>query len=198
MNRPGKAKRHERNHPGRRPRHPAASHHPGDVQAAASGLRQAHDLLPALHPDAGRHPRHPDHLHAGRPAALPGPAGRRRPAGGALFLPGPGTAARPGRRFPGRRGIHRRRPRLPDPGRQYFLRPGPDRDAAPGRGRRRCRRGDRLRLRGQGPRALRRGGDRRRGQGRFHRGEARPARVPTWPWSVSISTIATSWPSPVR
>ena len=56
---------HERNHPGRRRGHPALPLDPGDVQAAASGLRQAHDLLSALHADAGRHPRHTDHLHPG-------------------------------------------------------------------------------------------------------------------------------------
>ena len=38
-------------------------------QAAAAGLRQADDLLPAVDADAGGHPRHPDHHHAARPAA---------------------------------------------------------------------------------------------------------------------------------
>ena len=32
------------------------------------------------HADAGGHPRHPADLHAGRPAAVPPPAGRRQPA----------------------------------------------------------------------------------------------------------------------
>ena len=41
----------------------------GDVQAAAAGLRQADDLLSAVDADAGRHPRHPDHLDAARHAA---------------------------------------------------------------------------------------------------------------------------------
>ena len=40
------------------------------LQAAAAGLRQADDLLPALHADAGGHPRHPGHLHAAGHAAL--------------------------------------------------------------------------------------------------------------------------------
>ncbi len=40
-------------------------------QAAAAGLRQADDLLSAVDADAGRHPRHPDHHHAARPAAVP-------------------------------------------------------------------------------------------------------------------------------
>ena len=54
----------ERHHPGRGRRHPAAPDHPGGVQAAAAGLRQADDLLPAVGADAGRHPGHPDHHHA--------------------------------------------------------------------------------------------------------------------------------------
>ncbi len=38
-------------------------------QAAGSGLRQADDLLPAVHPDDGGHPRHPgDHHPRGCPA----------------------------------------------------------------------------------------------------------------------------------
>ena len=45
---------HEGHHPGRRLRHPAASAHPRDQQAAAAGLRQADDLLPAVDADAGR------------------------------------------------------------------------------------------------------------------------------------------------
>ena len=36
----------------------------GDQQAAGAGLRQADDLLPALHADAGRDPRHPGDHHA--------------------------------------------------------------------------------------------------------------------------------------
>ena len=36
----------------------------GDQQAADAGLRQADDLLPAVHADDGRHPRDPDHHHA--------------------------------------------------------------------------------------------------------------------------------------
>ena len=40
-------------------------------QAAAAGLRQADDLLSAVDADAGRHPRDPDHHHAGRPGAVP-------------------------------------------------------------------------------------------------------------------------------
>ena len=37
----------QRNHPCRRKRHEAAPDDPGDQQAAATGLRQADDLLPA-------------------------------------------------------------------------------------------------------------------------------------------------------
>ena len=51
-------------HPRRRLRHAAVSADAGRQQAAAAGLRQADDLLPAVDADAGRHPRHPAHLHA--------------------------------------------------------------------------------------------------------------------------------------
>jgi hypothetical protein len=40
------------------------------LEAAAAGLRQADDLLSAVHADAGGHPRDPDHLDAARPAEL--------------------------------------------------------------------------------------------------------------------------------
>ncbi len=50
-------------------------------QAAAAGLRQADDLLPAVHADAGGDPRHPDDLHAAGHAALRAAAGRRRAVG---------------------------------------------------------------------------------------------------------------------
>ena len=53
-------------HPRRRLRHAAVSGHAGRVEAAAAGLRQADDLLPAVDADAGRHPRHPAHLDAAR------------------------------------------------------------------------------------------------------------------------------------
>ena len=56
----------ERYYPGRRRRHPTLPADDGHLQAAAARLRQADDLLPAVHPDAGRHPGHPDHLHPHR------------------------------------------------------------------------------------------------------------------------------------
>ena len=46
--------------------HAAVSAHAGGQQAAAAGLRQADDLLPAVDADAGRHPRHPGHHDAAR------------------------------------------------------------------------------------------------------------------------------------
>ena len=51
------------------------------VQAAAAGVRQADDLLPAVDADAGRHPRHPAHLDARGHAALRAASGRRQRAG---------------------------------------------------------------------------------------------------------------------
>ena len=58
--------RHEGDHPRRRLRHAPPSDDAGGQQAAAAGLRQADDLLPARHADAGGHPRDPDHHHAAR------------------------------------------------------------------------------------------------------------------------------------
>ena len=66
---------------GRRHRHAPVSGDPGDQQATAADLRQADDLLSAQHPDAGGHPRHPDHHHAARPTAVPAASGRRQPSG---------------------------------------------------------------------------------------------------------------------
>ena len=60
----------QRHHPRRRLRHAALSGHARRHQAAAAGLRQADDLLPAVDADAGGHPRHPGHLHAAGHAAL--------------------------------------------------------------------------------------------------------------------------------
>ncbi len=51
------------NHSRRRQRHEAAPDDPGDQLAAATGLGQADDLLPAEHFDAGGHPRDSDHLN---------------------------------------------------------------------------------------------------------------------------------------
>ena len=58
----------ERDHSGRRYRHPPAPDHPRGQQATAARLRQADDLLPDLGADARRHPRHPRHHDAARSA----------------------------------------------------------------------------------------------------------------------------------
>ena len=71
----------QRHHPRRRLRHAAVPGHAGGQQAAAAGVRQADDLLPAVHADAGGHPRHPAHLDARGHAALRAAAGRRRALG---------------------------------------------------------------------------------------------------------------------
>ena len=96
-------------HPRRRLRHAAVPGHAGRVQAAAAGLRQADDLLPAVDADAGRHPRHPADLDARGHAALRAAARRRRAAGASTsryaVQPSPG---RP------RAGVHHR-PRLRRP-----------------------------------------------------------------------------------
>src|SRR3546814_10977501 len=55
----------------------AVSADAGGQQAAAAGVRQADDLLPADDADAGGDPRHPADHHAAGPAGVPAPAGRR-------------------------------------------------------------------------------------------------------------------------
>src|SRR5215475_13442675 len=94
-------------------------------QATAAGLRQAGYLLSAIRPDVGRDSRYPGHQHAARRAADRGTARRRRTA--RAITPLHGTAG-PRRDRPGvsdRRGVHRPRPRLPCPRRQYLLRTRP-------------------------------------------------------------------------
>src|SRR5690606_32294219 len=71
----------QRHHSRRRLRHAAVPGHHGDLQAAAAGLRQADDLLPADDPDARRHPGRADHLDTGRYATLRRTAGQRQPLG---------------------------------------------------------------------------------------------------------------------
>ena len=101
--------RHARNHPGRRHRHAAAPDHHGRQQAAGAGLRQADDLLPADHADAGR--------ASGTSWSSPPRTTRRSSSGcsvtgrsSASTSPTPSSLA--GRPRPGvhdRRGLHRRR-----------------------------------------------------------------------------------------
>ena len=91
-------------------------------------LRQADDLLPAHHADAGGHPGDPDHLHAAGPAALPR-AARQRPAVGRCASStrssrspeGLAQAFIIGRSFVGQG------PRRAGARRQHLLRPRPDR-----------------------------------------------------------------------
>ncbi len=89
----------------------------------AARLRQAHDLLPAVHAAAGGHQGHPDHLHAPGPAPFRGVAGRRLLAGRLVLVQGAAPAGGSARRpiIIGQ-GVPRRRSRLPDPGRQHLLR----------------------------------------------------------------------------
>ena len=176
MTTPTRPKRH---HPGRWGRNPAPSGHAGDQQAIAADLRQADDLLPAVHADPGRHPRHPADLDPGGHRRLPAPAGRRQPGrhfdylcrAAAAGRTGPGVHHRPRFRRPGQRHA--------DPRRQHLLRPVVPQDA--GKDLLPNLRGHGVRLRGQRPRALRRGGDRRPGQGALDRGEAPAAEIVTTP-----------------
>jgi hypothetical protein len=68
-------------HPGRRFRHAPVSDHQGDQQAAAAGVRQADDLLPAERAHARGHPRSADHQHAARAGLVPQPHRRRLAVG---------------------------------------------------------------------------------------------------------------------
>src|SRR6185437_1331842 len=77
----GWAHEHERHHPRRRLRHAPAPDHPCGEQAAAAGVRQADDLLPAGHADAGRHLRGAGDQHPARAGDVPAPAGRRLAVG---------------------------------------------------------------------------------------------------------------------
>src|SRR5690348_2176640 len=58
------ARAYEGHRPRGRLRHAAVPHYARGEQAAVAGVRQAHDLLPAVDADAGRRPRHAHHLDA--------------------------------------------------------------------------------------------------------------------------------------
>ena len=114
--------RGEGNHPRRRLRHAALPDHPGHLEAAHAGLRQADDLLPAVDADDRGHPRDPGHHHAAGPGAVPAAARRRHAVRLPLRVRRAGDAARARRRVHRRRGLHRRRLRGDDPRRQHLLR----------------------------------------------------------------------------
>ena len=162
--------RHARDHPGRRHRLEAPSDHPGDQQAAGPDLRQADDLLPAVHADAGRDPGHPGDHHPARAGAVRAAARRRVAVRDLADLRRAAEARGAGAGVPDRRGAHRRRPGGADPRRQHLLRRRAGHHAAPlhpGRGRRG------VRLPGRRPDGVRRGGVRRVGHGALAGGEAR-------------------------
>ena len=73
--------RYEGDHPRRRLRHPALPRHARREQAAHARVRQADDLLPALHADAGGYPRGRRHYHPARAGRLPAHGRRRRAFG---------------------------------------------------------------------------------------------------------------------
>src|SRR6187402_1140720 len=66
----------EGNYSRRRIRNTASPGDQGHLEAAFAGVRQADDLLPALHAYAGGHPRDPHHLHTAGYASLRTPPGR--------------------------------------------------------------------------------------------------------------------------
>ena len=163
---------HARNHSGRRHGVATAPDHPGHQQAAGAGLRQADDLLPALHADARGDPGRPDHHHPARGRGLPPTAGRRLAVRHQHHLRGAAEPRRAGAGVHHRRRPHRRRHRRARARRQHLLRHRPRHPAAPLRGpRRRCR----LRLPRGRPHGLR-------------RGRVRRARAERSPWRRSPST----------
>ena len=113
-------------------------------QAAGPGLRQADDLLPAVHADAGRDPRRAgDHDPARRRRSSERLLGDGSQFGISITYAAAARARRPGPGVRDRRGLHRRRAGGAGPRRQHLLRAGPRHPAAPVR-RRRRRRGLRL------------------------------------------------------
>ena len=80
--RAAKGRRDEGHHPRRRLRDAAPPADPRRQQAAGADLRQADGLLPAVDADAGGDPRHPGHHDAARPGRVPAPPRRRRPSSG--------------------------------------------------------------------------------------------------------------------
>ena len=112
-------------HPRRRRRHAPLSCHPGRVEAVAAGLRQADDLLPAQHADAGGHPRHPGHLDAAGHAALRAPARRRLAVGPLHSVCRPARAGRAGAGVHHRARVRRRRAVGARARRQHLLRRQP-------------------------------------------------------------------------
>ena len=79
-----KTARSIRAYSGRRIGHAPLSRDPRHGKKPVAGLQQAHDLLPAVHADAGGNSRHPGHLHAGRRSEDSGSAGRRQPVRNSL------------------------------------------------------------------------------------------------------------------
>ena len=144
----------QRHHTGWRFRLPALPDHAGRQQAAPADLRQADDLLSALDTDAGGDPRDPADLDAGGHQELRAGARRREPGRPLHPVRRSADTPGPGPGLPDRPRVRRRGQRGADPGRQHLLRPGVPGDAQPRQ--RPCQRGDRLRLSGQGSRALRR------------------------------------------
>ena len=95
----------------------------GRLQAAAADLRQADDLLPAHHADAGRHPRDADHLDARGPRQVPASCWATAAVGLELTYAAPAQARRPGAGLHHRRRIRRQRALGAGAGRQHLLRP---------------------------------------------------------------------------
>ena len=160
---------HEGHHPGGRHRLAPAPRDRGREQAAGAGLRQADDLLPAVHAAAGGGAGRPGDHHPARRRAVRAPARGRLALWCAHQLRAAGAPerARPGVHA-GRR-AHRGRQRVPGARGQHLPRARAGHAAAPLPGP--ARRGD-LRVPGRGSGGVRRRGVRRRRAGRVHRGEA--------------------------
>ena len=94
---------HEGHRARRWSRHPPPPRHPRSLQAAAAGLRQADDLLPAVGADAGRDPGHPGDHHSRGQRRVPSTAGRRQRVGPADHLRRAAAAGGAGAGVPHRR-----------------------------------------------------------------------------------------------
>ena len=180
---------HARHHPGRRIGHAAVPDHDGGQQAAAARLRQAADLLPALHADHGRHPRHPGDHHRRRRAELSPAARRRVGVRHQPHLRGPGSTRRSGPGLRHRRRPHRHRFSGIGVGRQHLLRPGSWHQPEPVP--KRQRRSD-FRLLGGQPVGLRRRRVQRRRHRAVDRGEAGHPEIALRGARACTSTTTTS------
>ena len=147
---------YEGHHLGRRAWHPSVPHDPACLQAAASRIRQAADLLPTFGAHPGGHSGGTGHRAPRRGGHLRRPAGRRFSAGYVHSVHRPASGPWHCRRVAHRRAVFGRGRRVPGAGGQHFL--GAGFGADPSEGRPEQPGGNGVRLPGGRPPALRCGG----------------------------------------